>query len=168
MRQIQKIKLFLYYIYMEALLNSLNIHHLGDDNYCSPLDSPELMSKINRFVDNVICESNQKISLIISGYNYDNANSCFFSLERINIFFCSSVIWAITYYNLTENEKISIKRHIRETGANFNFSQFGFFVNQRINHKIKTKNDIIRITGYEKLGLNDDYWDFNDDLCRTF
>ena len=93
---------------MEALLNSLNIHHLGDDNYCSPLDSPELMSKI------------------------------------------------------------SIKRHIRETGANFNFSQFGFFVNQRINHKIKTKNDIIRITGYEKLGLNDDYWDFNDDLCRTF
>tara|TARA_R110001592_G_scaffold27_3_gene191 strand:+ start:710 stop:1207 length:498 start_codon:yes stop_codon:yes gene_type:complete len=165
MRQIQKIKLFLYYIYMEALLNSLNIHHLGDDNYCSPLDSPELMSKINRFVDNVICESNQKISLIISGYNNE---SCFFSLERINIFFCSSVIWAITYYNLTENEKISIKRHIRETGANFNFSQFGFFVNQRINHKIKTKNDIIRITGYEKLGLNDDYWDFNDDLCRTF
>ena len=150
---------------MEALLNSLNIHHLGDDNYCSPLDSPELMSKINRFVDNVICESNQKISLVISGYNNE---SCFFSLQKINIFFCSSVIWAITYYNLTENEKISIKRHIKETGANFNFSQFGFFVNQRINHKIKTKNDIIRITGYEKLGFNDEYWDFNDDLCRTF
>ena len=68
---------------MEALLNSLNIHHLGDNNYCSPLDSPELMSKINRFVDKVICESNQQISLIISGYNND---SCYFSLQTINIF----------------------------------------------------------------------------------
>ena len=64
---------------MEELLNSLNIHHLGDNNYCSPLDSPELMSKINRYVDKVILESNTCIMLVIS------SSINFFYKKEINI-----------------------------------------------------------------------------------
>lgn len=141
---------------MEELLNSLNIHHLGDNNYCSPLDSPELMSKINRYVDKVILESNTCIMLVIS------SSINFFYKKEINILFVSSVQWGLTYYNLPLERIQALKRYIRYKGYNFNLSQFGFFVNQRVNPKIKTINDIIKITGFNDLILEDDYFDISD------
>tara|TARA_R110002124_G_scaffold281725_1_gene456340 strand:+ start:57 stop:497 length:441 start_codon:yes stop_codon:yes gene_type:complete len=141
---------------MEELLNSLNIHHLGDNNYCSPLDSPELMSKINRYVDKVILESNTCIMLVIS------SSINFFYKKEINILFVSSVQWGLTYYNLPLDRIQALKRYIRYKGYNFNLSQFGFFVNQRVNPKIKTINDIIKITGFNDLILEDDYFDISD------
>tara|TARA_R110000850_G_scaffold267627_1_gene398698 strand:- start:894 stop:1334 length:441 start_codon:yes stop_codon:yes gene_type:complete len=141
---------------MENLLNSLNIHHLGDNNYCSPLDSPELMSKINRYVDKVILESNTCIMLVIS------SSINFFYKKEINILFVSSVQWGLTYYNLPLERIQALKRYIRYKGYNFNLSQFGFFVNQRVNPKIKTINDIIKITGFNDLILEDDYFDISD------
>lgn len=141
---------------MENLLNSLNIHHLGDNNYCSPLDSPELMSKINRYVDKVILESNTCIMLVIS------SSINFFYKKEINILFVSSVQWGLTYYNLPLDRIQALKRYIRYKGYNFNLSQFGFFVNQRVNPKIKTINDIIKITGFNDLILEDDYFDISD------
>ena len=141
---------------MEELLNSLNIHHLGDNNYCSPLDSPELMSKINRYVDKVILESNTCIMLVIS------SSINFFYKKEINILFVSSVQWGLTYYNLPLERIQALKRYIRYKGYNFNLSQFGFFVNQRVVPKIKTINDIIKITGFNDLILEDDYFDISD------
>ena len=141
---------------MEELLNSLNIHHLGDNNYCSPLDSPELMSKINRYVDKVILESNTCIMLVIS------SSINFFYKKEINILFVSSVQWGLTYYNLPLDRIQALKRYIRYKGYNFNLSQFGFFVNQRVVPKIKTINDIIKITGFNDLILEDDYFDISD------
>ena len=141
---------------MENLLNSLNIHHLGDNNYCSPLDSPELMSKINRYVDKVILESNTCIMLVIS------SSINFFYKKEINILFVSSVQWGLTYYNLPLERIQALKRYIRYKGYNFNLSQFGFFVNQRVVPKIKTINDIIKITGFNDLILEDDYFDISD------
>lgn len=141
---------------MESILNSLNIHHLGDNDYCSPLDSPELMSKINRYVDKVILESNTCIMLVVS------SPINIFYKEEINILFVSSVQWGITYYNLPLERIQALKRYIRYKGYNFNLSQFGFFVNQRVNPKIKTINDIIKITGFNDLILEDDYFDISD------
>lgn len=141
---------------MESILNSLNIHHLGNNDYCSPLDSPELMSKINRYVDKVILESNTCIMLVVS------SPINIFYKEEINILFVSSVQWGITYYNLPLERIQALKRYIRYKGYNFNLSQFGFFVNQRVNPKIKTINDIIKITGFNDLILEDDYFDISD------
>jgi len=141
---------------MESLLNLLNIHHLGDNNYCTPLDSPEMMSKINRYVDKVILESNTCIILIISS----TAN--LFYKEEINIYYVSSVQWGITYYDLPPNRIVALKRYIRYKGYNFNLSQFGFFVNQRVNPRIKTISDIINITGFNDLVLEEDYFDIKN------
>ena len=125
---------------MENLLNSLNIHHLGDNNY----------------VDKVILESNTCIMLVIS------SSINFFYKKEINILFVSSVQWGLTYYNLPLERIQALKRYIRYKGYNFNLSQFGFFVNQRVNPKIKTINDIIKITGFNDLILEDDYFDISD------
>ena len=86
----------------------------------------------------------------------------FFYKKEINILFVSSVQWGLTYYNLPLERIQALKRYIRYKGYNFNLSQFGFFVNQRVNPKIKTINDIIKITGFNDLILEDDYFDISD------
>ena len=147
---------------MESLLNSLNIHHLGDNNYCTPLDSPELMSKINRYVDKVILESNTCIMLIISSPEICPDPLLYFNKVDVNILYVSSVQWAMTYYNLPSERIAALKKYIKYKGYNFNLSQFGFFVNQRVNHKIKSTEDIIKITGYNDLILEEDYFDIKN------
>ena len=131
---------------IDLFLEKNGIRKVDEEFYITEHEHPELYKIVYPYLVNIIHESNTLCSYEVIGAGLIT--------HKLNIMFCYSFGWGMTYYSLSDIHKDGLKRHFRKYNYDYNISQYAFFENGMVNGKIQTLDQLVKQTGYSLLLCN--------------